>query len=160
MSKVKLIGVVLIAVILSAVALTACSGSGASAKIKAPWVKASVSGDNVNLAQSEVEKNKIVQFKYDTGRGNISFMAYELDKQLQVRADICVPCRSEDYSLKGDTLVCNTCGTVFSARTGAGISGACVNYPKASVAYEVVNGNLVMKGSDLVNAYTDTIKPG
>lgn len=160
MSKVKLIGVVLVAVILSAIFLTACSSSGSNAKINSTLVKPGVSGSNVSLAQSEVEKYKIVKFKYDTGSGNISFMAYQLDNQLQVRADICVPCRSEDYALKDDTLVCNTCGTVFSAKNGAGISGACVNYPKASVAYSVVNGNLVMKGTDLTAAYVDTLKPG
>ncbi len=158
MSKVKL--VVLILVILGTVVLTACSGGSSSGPIKAPWVKANVSGNAVSLPVSEVQKNKIVQFRYDTGNGNIAFVTYELNEKLQVRADICVPCRSEDYSLQKDTLVCNTCGTVFSAQTGDGISGACVNYPKAAVPYVLNSGNITMTGNDMIKAYLDTLKPG
>ena len=158
MSKAKL--GVLILVILSATVLAACSGGGDNARINAPWVTANVAGGTVSIPVSEVEKNKIEQFRFDTGSGNIAFLAYELDKQLYVRADICVPCRSEEFSLQGDVLICDTCGTVFSARTGEGISGACVNFPKAAVTYELKNANVVLNGDDLVQAYVDTLKPG
>jgi hypothetical protein len=50
--------------------------------------------------------------------------------------------------------------TTFEAKTGGGIEGACVDFPKASVPYEVTDGNAVMKGTDLIAAYQDTTEPG
>jgi len=37
---------------------------------------------------------------------------------------------------------------------------ACVDFPKASVPYEISDGNIVMKGTDLIAAYQDTLEPG
>ncbi len=59
----------------------------------------------------------------------------------------------------GDKLVCNSCGTVFEAKTGKGVEGACVAYPKASVAYEVNSGNMILKIKDLLAAYQQTLQP-
>ncbi len=87
-------------------------------------------------------------------------MAYVLNDEIYVRASSCPPCRGKTYSLDGNTLVCDTCGTTFNAKTGIGIAGACVNYPKASVQYTVAEGNLTMKISDLTVAYQNTLKPG
>jgi len=76
-------------------------------------------------------------------------MAYKYNNQTYVRADICPPCGSQSFTLKNGTLVCDTCGTVFNAATGAGISGACVKYAKQSVAFQTQNGNILMNGTDL-----------
>jgi uncharacterized Zn ribbon protein len=90
----------------------------------------------------------------------MGFMAYVLNDKIQVRASTCPPCRGKTYTLDGNTLVCDVCATTFKADMGIGIAGACVNYPKASVAYETVDGNLVMKISDLTVAYQNTLKAG
>jgi hypothetical protein len=57
-------------------------------------------------------------------------------------------------------MVCDRCATTFKADTGNGIGGACVDYPKALVPYEIANGNIIMKQADLVVAYENTINPG
>jgi nitrite reductase/ring-hydroxylating ferredoxin subunit len=88
----------------------------------------------------------------------MGFMAYVLGDTIYVRASICPPCRGKTYSLDGSTLVCDTCATTFDAKTGKGIAGACVNYPKAPVAYLISDGNIVMKTSDMIAAYQDTLK--
>lgn len=75
-----------------------------------------------------------------------------------MRADICPPCGSQSFSLKKDTLVCDVCGTVFNARTGAGISGGCVLFPKTAVSYQIDTGKMVMQGNDLIAAYVETLK--
>jgi hypothetical protein len=49
---------------------------------------------------------------------------------------------------------------MFRASTGEGIGGACVNYPKAAVAYSISNGSIVMRSADLVEAYQNTLQPG
>ena len=167
MTKIATITVVLLGVIL---ALAACSGSTStpapaaqklSGPIKAAWIKPQVAGDTVSIAISEVNNNKIVHFNVAVALGSeIAFMAYDVDGKLNVRANVCPPCRSIGFSLNKDTLVCDTCRTTFKAKTGEGISGACVGYPKASVPYEISDGKLVMKGNDLLVAYQNTIEPG
>ena len=92
--------------------------------------------------------------------GDMAFMAYELGGEVHVRANVCPPCRSIGFSLQKNILVCDTCRTTFEAKTGEGIEGACVDFPKASVPYEVTDGNIVMKGTDLIAAYQDTTEPG
>jgi nitrite reductase/ring-hydroxylating ferredoxin subunit len=98
-----------------------------------------------------------MHFEFTTQDKDMTFMAYDLSGEIYVRANICPPCRSTGFSLQQSTLVCDTCGTVFDAKTGAGINGACVGYPKSAVAYEIRDGSIVMKGSDLLAAYQDTV---
>jgi nitrite reductase/ring-hydroxylating ferredoxin subunit len=89
----------------------------------------------------------------------MNFMAYVLDGEIYVRANVCPPCWSIGFSLDEDILICDRCATRFKAQTGEGISGACVGYPKAAVPYEINNGNIVMNSTALVAAYQDTIEP-
>jgi hypothetical protein len=128
--------------------------------IKATEITVTVSGDTVSVPLATVQNDWNVHFLVNTAGGQMGFMAYALDNDIVVRASICPPCRGRTYSLDGTTLVCDTCGTTFSAKTGVGISGACVNYPKASVPYNLSGGNLIMKITDLQTAYQNTLKPG
>jgi nitrite reductase/ring-hydroxylating ferredoxin subunit len=90
----------------------------------------------------------------------MNFMAYVLAGEIYVRANVCPPCRSIGFSLNEEILVCDRCATTFEAKTGEGIVGACVDYPKALVPYEIEDGNIVMSSTDLTTAYQDTIEPG
>ncbi len=157
-SKIAMIGIVLFGVILTVVA---CGGQEAQTPVKATWIKPQVTGDSVSILVNEVNNNKIVHFRVPIAAGSeMAFMAYELDGNLNVRANVCPPCRSVGFSLSKDTLVCDTCRTTFKAKTGEGIAGACVGYPKATVLYEISDGKLVMKGIDLLVAYQNTNELG
>ena len=158
MSKMIVIGIVLLGVILAAVA---CGRQEAKNPVKATWINPQVVGDSVSIPVNEVNNNKIVHFSVPVAGGSkIAFMAYDLDGKLNVRANVCPPCRSIGFSLSKETLVCDSCGTTFQAKTGDGIAGACVAYPKAAVPYEINDGKVVMEGNDLVTAYQNTIEPG
>ncbi len=154
-----IIGFVLLTMILSVVA---CSGNSAQSNepIKATWIEPQVVGDTVFIPVSEVENNKIVHFGLVTLGGDIAFMAAELDGEIYVRSNVCPPCRSIGFSLQKDVLVCDNCRTTFKVKTGDGIEGACVDFPKASVPYEIKDSNLAMKGTDLIAAHQDTMEPG
>jgi nitrite reductase/ring-hydroxylating ferredoxin subunit len=128
--------------------------------IKVKEITPTVSADTVSIPLKEVQDNWNTHFLIDAPGGKMGFMAYVLDGVIYVRASICPPCRGKTYTLDGDTLVCDTCGTTFNAKTGIGIAGACVNYPKASVTYTNTDGNLKMKISDLTTAYQNTLKAG
>jgi len=128
--------------------------------IKAKEITPTVSGDTVSIPLKTVQDNWNTHFLLNAPGGTMGFMAYVLNDGIHVRASICPPCRGKTYTLDGNTLVCDVCATTFNAATGVGIAGACVNYPKAASAYEIVDGNLIMKISDLTLAYQNTLKPG
>ncbi|MEE8618941.1 MAG: Fe-S-containing protein, partial [Dehalococcoidales bacterium] len=136
------------------------SSTQSNEPIKATWVAAWVDGDTVSIPVSEVENNRHIHFELVTPDGDIAFMAYELGEEVYVRSNVCPPCRSVGFALQNDILVCDTCRTTLEAKTGVGIEGACVDFPKASVPYEIDGGNIVMKGTDLTTAYQDTVEPG
>ncbi len=154
----KNVTLILVSLILVS-SIVACSDNGTqnSQRIEATWTNPQVLGDVISIPIDEVENDKIMHFEFTTQDEDMTFMAYDLSGEIYVRANICPPCRSTGFSLQQSTLVCDTCGTVFDAKTGAGINGACVGYPKAAVAYEIRDGNIVMKGSDLLAAYEDTV---
>jgi uncharacterized membrane protein len=131
-----------------------------SGPIKAKLIEAQVNGDSVSIPVSAVASDWNTQFAVDSQAGKMDFMAYLLNNKIYVRADVCPPCRSIGYSLDGNILVCDRCATTFKADTGNGIQGACVDYPKALVPYEIASGNIIMKQIDLVVAYENTINPG
>jgi len=131
-----------------------------SGPIKAKWIDAQVSGSAVSIPVSEVKNNWNTVFKLTKQGSNLTFMAYILDGEIQVRGSACPPCKGITYTLDSDILVCDVCATTFKAKTGAGIKGPCVNYPKAAIQYKIVDGNIVMNETDLVNAYQETLKAG
>ena len=132
--------------------------------IKATWITVAVDTDNqtVSIPISELEDNWDVHFKLEATQGDMDFMAYIFEGTAYVRANVCPPCHSVGFSLDESSriLICDRCATIFNAETGAGVKGACVNYPKAAAPYEVSGGNLIIKGSDLIAAYEETLLPG
>lgn len=154
MRLMKIIAVV--SFILLVLAAAGCAGKA----VASTQIKASVDGSNVSVAAAEVQNATNTRFTVKTPQGDTTYMAYVFDKELHVRASVCPPCRSNSFTLSGSTLVCDRCATVFDAGTGAGIKGACVNYPKAKVPYTVTDGKIVMTTGDLTTAYLNTLQPG
>jgi nitrite reductase/ring-hydroxylating ferredoxin subunit len=169
MLRKSLIGVILFSLIFIVVACTAPTPTPTpnpkpnpkpSGPIKATWIEPQIVGDTVSIPVSEVENNWNVHFNVKAQGGDMNFMAYVLDGEISVRANVCPPCRSIGFSLEEAVLICDRCATTFKAETGGGMNGACVDFPKASVPYEIKDGNVVMKGIDVIAAYQDTIEPG
>lgn len=153
---------IMLMIALGLLVLSACAQPTAGTKkvIKATWIKPEITGDTISIPISEVDKDIITHFKVSSPTDDLAFMAYKFDGKLYARANVCPPCLSDNFSLNKNTLVCDTCGSVFNAKTGAGISGPCVAYPKASVSYDIKDGNIMMKGTDLITAFQDTLKRG
>jgi nitrite reductase/ring-hydroxylating ferredoxin subunit len=159
--KIKTLSFLALTMGLLVLAVSACSGSQAAsiAAIRPTWINAQISGDVVSISAAEIDKDVMTHFKISNPTATLSFMAYKYAGKTYVRADICPPCRSDSFSLVGETLVCDACGTVFDAQTGAGLRGACVAYPKASVPYQITDGNITLNGTDLVTAFQNTLRP-
>jgi nitrite reductase/ring-hydroxylating ferredoxin subunit len=131
-----------------------------SGPIRATVLTPTVANDNVSIPASVVQNKWNTYFTVNSGGSTMGFMAYVLNNSLFVRGSACPPCRGKTYTLDGNILVCDTCGTTFEAKTGVGISGACVSYPKTSVPYTVSGGDIVMKITDLQTAFQSTLKSG
>jgi nitrite reductase/ring-hydroxylating ferredoxin subunit len=134
--------------------------SGTGSVAHPTWIDASVDGDTVSIPISQIENNKIVNFRVTYQGTSMAFMAYKLGEQIYVRTALCPPCRSESFSLDGNALNCDTCHTTFRATTGEGLKGACRAYPKAEVQYTAAGDKLTMDAVDLASAYQDTKNPG
>ncbi len=124
------------------------------------WITPEIVDTTITVPLDLVQTKINTHFEVALDKGKAYFMAYTFGGKTYVRADICPPCRSISYSLVKDTLVCDSCGTSFKALDGAGVRGACVNYPKASVPYETVDGKILMNKADLTLAYENTWSPG
>lgn len=131
-----------------------------SGPVKATWIEPRIDGSSVAISIGRVEQEKNTHFGLGQKQRNMNFMAYRLGEDIHVRANVCPPCRSIGFSLDGDELVCDKCRTRFQADSGAGISGACRDYPKANVGYEINGGEIVMQMDDLTAAYEDTVRIG
>ncbi len=129
-----------------------------------PVIPASVdvvlSGGFVTVPLDVVEEAVNAQFSVTLDERLLDFMAYILDGRLFVRASACPPCDSREFLLDGANLVCDSCSTTFDASTGDGIDGACIDYPKAAVTYDITGGVVRMGVADLVRAYDETLSPG
>ena len=121
-----------------------------------------VTNDTVSIPVSVINSKHNIHFELATTRDNASFEAYTFNGAIQVRASFCVPCRGTSFTLSGDKLICDACGTVFSAKDGTGVSGvaACRSYPKADVAFTTSGDNIVMQAADLQTAFNNTLSPG
>jgi len=176
------LAVILISVVAIAAIAAGCTGGGigdnteaagqanspvnsnTNTLIRPTWIGADViqiDGNTMSIPVSEVTGGKMLHFGITDGQGDsMNFMVYDLNGDTYARANLCPPCKSVGFSLEGDVLVCNSCGTRFEATTGEGISGACRDYPKAEVANAISDGRITLEYNDLVTAYANTGKPG
>jgi hypothetical protein len=145
---------------ISTSARTSVGQASPTGPVAPTWIEPISEGDTASISLAEVQGNIMSHFEYTYSGKKLTFMAYVFNEAIYIRADICPPCRSKSFTLAKDKLVCDSCGTVFEASTGAGFSGACVAFPKAEVSYTVQNGNLVMNTTDLVTAYQETLASG
>jgi nitrite reductase/ring-hydroxylating ferredoxin subunit len=140
--------------------ISACGSSSQSSQaIKASWIQPLITSDIVSVPVSLIEKDVITHFKVNSSEKELTFMSYEYAGQIYTRADICPPCRSINFSLKEGILVCDTCGSTFDAKTGAGVGGACRAYSKALTNYELKDGNIMLKVTDLAASFQKTLNP-
>lgn len=159
---------------LAAIALASCGGSQAQTTVPGPGqvavanpkgvvqpttITATLNGDTATIPLSQITSKLNTRFVVTTPQGQMSYMAYVWNGNVNVRADICPPCGSRSFRLTNGTLVCNACSTVFDATTGKGKSGACVRYSKEAVPFQVSGDAVNMNTADLVTAYQNTLSP-
>jgi len=93
-------------------------------------VQTTVANGKINVSFDAVTSKKFVAFSYFTKRRNVALLAYVSGEGKVVTAvSMCEPCNSRRFHIKGETLVCNACGSTWELDNLQSISGACGKYP-------------------------------
>ena len=120
-----------------------------------------VAGGNLEIPVAEITAKKIVGVVYKrtspmpAGFDNISgnglpVLAYVAPSgRLVVASSLCEPCRSYEFHIEGNDLVCNSCFTHWDLSTLQGKSGGCQAYPPKELTTTIQGGNVLVPTSVL-----------
>lgn len=117
-------------------------------------IPVAVANGSITLPLDQVQAKRFVAFEYASARGPIPLLAYITGEGKVVTAvSMCEPCNSTRFHIKGDDLICNSCGTTWELDNLAGLSGACQDYPPDAVPNAIV-GNEIRIEEAVVAAWT------
>ena len=88
---------------------------------------------------ADLKKNKFLRFDYSSGTSTLPLLAYISEEGKVITAvSVCEPCNSTSFHIKGEQLVCNSCGTTWEVNSLNGVSGSCQKFPPDAVPSVVV----------------------
>jgi len=105
--------------------------------------KATVRDGKIIIPLDQLKKNKLLKFKYKTEIKTLPLLAYISEEGKVITAvSVCEPCKSTTFHIKGEQLICNSCGTTWDIDNLSGVSGSCQKYPPDPLPSTVI-GNEV-----------------
>ncbi len=117
-------------------------------------VEATVSGDEIRIPLSTVEKEKIVAFEYSDGMSTVPLLAFiSSEGKLVTSYRMCEPCNSRTYSIDGDRLSCGNCETQWSLRNLDGLQGNCQKFPPDPIP-SIIRDGMVVISLQIVRAWS------
>lgn len=112
-----------------------------------------VNNGKISIPFDAVLDNKFISFKYNS----IPLLAYISNEgKLVTAVSMCEPCNSTKFHIKGESLICNSCGTKWELNDLSEISGACGDFPP-DVIPSVVRGNEVQIDESIVGRWRPRI---
>lgn len=102
------------------------------------------------LPLERLQEKKFVAFMYNAKTTVTPLLAYITGEGKVVTAvSMCEPCNSQRFHVRGEELVCNSCGSTWKLDNLEAISGSCGRFPPDAVPNEVV-GNEVRIDEQIV----------
>ena len=102
-----------------------------------------VENGRIILPLDLVKEKKFVAFNYQMPNSVVPLLAYVSGEGKIVTAiSMCEPCNSHRFHIKGEELICNSCGSKWKVDNLEAISGSCGKYPPDAIPNAVV-GNEV-----------------
>ena len=99
-----------------------------------------------------VKQKKIVRFSYDGVNGAVPLLAYLSEEGRIITAiSMCEPCNSTAFHIKGNELICNSCGTTWELDNLDAISGSCGKYPPDPIPSQVVGNQIQISELSVAN---------
>ena len=99
-----------------------------------------------------VKEKKFVAFNYEGQFSVVPLLAYISEEGKLVTAiSMCEPCNSKSFHIKGDEIICNSCGTTWKVNNLEAVSGACGKYPPDPLPSIVVGNEIQIDEARVVN---------
>lgn len=109
-------------------------------------IKVKVEDGKITLPVDVLKEKKIIRFEYENNGVKIPLLAYvSPDGGVVTAVSICEPCQSTRFHIKGNTIVCDTCGTEWDLETLKGIKGGCISYPPRAISSTVEKDRIVIE---------------
>ncbi len=109
-----------------------------------------VEDGNIILSLDEVLDKKFVRFVYKSSLREIPMLAYiSEDGNLVTSISMCEPCNSTTFHIKGDELVCNSCGSTWELNSLKEVSGSCGKYPPDPIPSKISGNKILISESDV-----------
>jgi uncharacterized membrane protein len=106
-------------------------------------IQARIENGKVILPLEEVKEKQFVKFTYGDLVSGLPMLAYVSGEGKIVTAvSICEPCNSSAFHIKGDKLICNSCGSTWELNTLVPVSGSCGKYPPDVVPNTIVGKDI------------------
>ncbi len=108
-------------------------------------ITAKVENGRISIPLETVMGKRMVYFEYVGNGVKTPLLTYITQTGKVVTAvSMCEPCRSTRFHIKGNTLVCNACGTEWTLETLKGIQGGCLGYPPDPIPSTVEKGQILI----------------
>jgi len=118
----------------------------ASYSLTGEWmndVTVTVDKGSIVIPLNLVKEKKFVRFMYGNQDPGLPVLAYITNEGKVVTAiSMCEPCNSTAFHIKGQDLICNSCGTTWNLNDLEAISGSCGRFPPDAVPNTVVGNEI------------------
>lgn len=106
-------------------------------------IQARIENGKVIVPLDEVKGKKFVRFTYGDATSGLPMLAYVSGEGKIVTAvSMCEPCNSTAFHIKGDKIICNSCGSTWELNTLESVSGSCGKYPPDVVPNTIVGKDI------------------
>jgi uncharacterized membrane protein len=115
-------------------------------------IQSKIEDGKIIIPLDVVKNNKFVKFSY-TGSGSVvPLLAYISEEGKVITAiSMCEPCNSTTFHIKGDELICNSCGTTWDLNNMDAIRGSCGKYPPDPIPSTVQGNEIHIDVSSVAN---------
>jgi hypothetical protein len=124
------------------------AGGGGNRTIRMTDIELASAGGELSVPVAAIRDKGLVRFVYKGQKDEIPLLAYVAPSgKLVAAVSMCEPCASTRFTIQGNRIVCNACGSVWDLETLKGISGGCLKYPPDRLESIERDGKLVIAES-------------
>lgn len=90
-----------------------------------------------------LKEKKFIRFTYGDPAYGIPLLAYiSSEGKIVTAVSVCEPCNSTAFHIRGDKIICNSCGSTWELNDLEAVSGSCGRYPPDAVPNTVVGNEI------------------
>jgi len=106
-------------------------------------VSTKVENGKIIIPLDLLKEKKFVKFLYDDAAGGLPMLAYiSSEGKIITAVSMCEPCNSTQFHIRGDELICNSCGTKWRVDDLEAISGSCGRFPPDPLPNAIVGNEI------------------